>query len=167
MSKSRREIELRNKEIMRKRKEELDKHGITDEVIRTKYIYGRITLEEAIELVMKDGIHIERYENGNKKSEGTLKDGELDGLWTYWDKSNGKEYKGKVEVGFEDGGVIGTMIYNGGGFEWYPNNEIKSYNSYKNGTLDGLITRWYDNGQKKVEGNYKDGKEDGIWIAWD
>ncbi len=91
MSKSRREIELRNKEIMRKRKEELDKHGITDEVIRTKYIYGRITLEEAIELVMKDGIHIERYENGNKKSEGTLKDGELDGLWTYWYESGQKE----------------------------------------------------------------------------
>ena len=50
MSKYRREIQQRNREILRKRQEEADKHGITVEDIRTKYIYGKITLEEAIEL---------------------------------------------------------------------------------------------------------------------
>ena len=120
---------------------------------------------------MKDGKKTDKwmvwYNDGTKKQEGTFNDdGRRDGLWTYWDKSNGKEYKGKVEVSFEDGGVIGTMIYEGGGFLWYPNNEIKSYNSYKNGTLDGLFTRWRVNGVKEREGSFKDGKKNGKWTEW-
>ena len=30
------------------------------------------------------------YENGQKESERTYKDGELDGLWTYWDEDGNK-----------------------------------------------------------------------------
>lgn len=170
------------------------KQKVSDEIVNGNIF--QISGEMKLPLgMMKDGKKTGKwmvwYNDGTKKQEGTFNDdGRRDGLWTYWDKSNGKEYKGKVEVSFEDGGVIGAMIYDGGGFEWYPNNEIKSYNSYKNGTLDGLITRWYDNGQKETEytlknrnydglftrwrvnggkereGTFKDGKKDGKWTEW-
>jgi antitoxin component YwqK of YwqJK toxin-antitoxin module len=33
------------------------------------------------------------YENGQKKREGTYKDGELNGLWTGWYKNGQKKYE--------------------------------------------------------------------------
>ena len=49
----------------------------------------------------------------------------------------------------------------------YPGLEQKSEEgTYKNGKLDGLLTKWYPNGQKSSEERYKDGKKDGLWIQW-
>jgi antitoxin component YwqK of YwqJK toxin-antitoxin module len=49
----------------------------------------------------------------------------------------------------------------------YPGLEQKSEEgTYKNGKLDGLLTKWYPNGQKSSEGKYKDAKKDGLWIQW-
>ena len=67
----------------------------------------------------KYGKEVSKYmkweEDGQKKSEGTLKDGELDGLWTYWDK-DGSQYEGKViRKDDEDG----TFLY------WYDNEKKK------------------------------------------
>ena len=33
---------------------------------------------------------------GKKEFEGSYKDGKEDGLWTYWDKNDGKEYRGRL-----------------------------------------------------------------------
>ena len=49
---------------------------------------------------------------------------------------------------------------------WYPNGQIKTINTYKDGKLDGLWTGWYSDGQKKWEYTYKDGKEDGVYTIW-
>ena len=43
--------------------------------------------------------HIKYYTNGNKKEEGTFKDGKKDGLWTWW-YENGQK---KKEVTYKDG----------------------------------------------------------------
>ena len=43
--------------------------------------------------------HIKYYPNGNKKEEGTFKDGKKDGLWTWW-YENGQK---KKEVTYKDG----------------------------------------------------------------
>jgi len=48
----------------------------------------------------------EYYENGQKKWEGTYKDGKEDGLWTYWDENGQK----KSEITYKDG-----MVYVAGG----------------------------------------------------
>ena len=42
------------------------------------------------------------YENGEKKLEGSYKDGKKDGLWTYW-YENGKK---KYEIIYKDGEII-------------------------------------------------------------
>ena len=59
----------------------------------------------------RDGIKKVKYEayydNGQKESEGTYKDGKVDGVWTYWydrgpfeHRQNGQK---KVEVTYKDG----------------------------------------------------------------
>ena len=42
----------------------------------------------------KNGIHTEFYENGEKRFEGTFKNGKKDGLFTWWYKNGKKEYEG-------------------------------------------------------------------------
>ena len=83
----------------------------------------------------KDRLWTEWYENGEKRLEGTYKDGKEDGLWTHWD-NDGTKYEGKV---------------------------IRKNNE------DGTFLYWYENGQTKIESHktYKKGKEDGIWTWWD
>jgi antitoxin component YwqK of YwqJK toxin-antitoxin module len=56
--------------------------------------------------------------------------------------------------------------YTGKTYSLHPNGKKKLEWNYKDGELDGLITRWRDNGQKKSEGNYKDGSEDGLRVSW-
>jgi len=78
-----------------------------------------------------DGVITEYYENGQKRSEVTYKDGKEDGKWTRW---------------HENGQKSGEGTY-------------KSYeNKYQLSELDGLYTNWYENGQKRREETYKDGE---------
>jgi antitoxin component YwqK of YwqJK toxin-antitoxin module len=49
---------------------------------------------------------------------------------------------------------------------WYKHGQKKSEGTYKNGKLDGKITRWSENGQKSSEDTYKDG-EMIEWTLWD
>ena len=98
------------------------------------------------------------YDNGNKKIEGSYKDGIEDGLWTYWD-NDGSKYEGKViRKDDEDG----TFLY------WYDNEKtkIESHKTYKDGEEDGKFTSWYENGQKEKEETYKNGKENGKFTYW-
>jgi len=57
---------------------------------------------------IKDGLHTEWYENGQKKEEGTYKNGEKDGLWTEW-YENGQ--KGREEI-YKDGVLISEKYWN-------------------------------------------------------
>ena len=42
---------------------------------------------------------------------------------------------------------------------FYPNGNLESEITYKDGKLEGLVKRYYDNGNLKVEGTYKGGKK--------
>lgn len=46
--------------------------------------------DEAVSSGMEDGLHTEYHSNGQKKWEGTYRDGKLDGLSTVW-HSNGQK----------------------------------------------------------------------------
>jgi len=96
------------------------------------------------------------YDNGNKKIEGSYKDGLLDGLWTVWYEDGQKFQEQSFKNGIPDG--LST--------KWNENGQKASEGTYKNGKLDGLWTSWYENGKKKYEGTYKDGKKDGLNTVW-
>jgi len=82
------------------------------------------------------------FENGQKKSEETYKNGKLDGLWTSWYENGKKKYEGT----YKDGKELDSFN------TWDNNGKIM----VKDG--NGLNTWWYENGQKKSETTFKDGK---------
>jgi antitoxin component YwqK of YwqJK toxin-antitoxin module len=98
----------------------------------------------------------EFYANGQKKSEGWLKNGKKEGLWAFWFEEGQKESEGNYKDGNEEGQWI----------SWFRNGEEESRGNYKNGKNEGLWSFWYNRGPKKSEGNYKDGNEEGQWISW-
>ena len=77
-------------------------------------------------------------EDRQKKSEGTLKDGELDGLVTEW-YENGQK---KSEVTFKDGKINGLVTY------WYENGEKKSEGTYTDGRKIS-VKEWNEDGSIK------------------
>ena len=90
---------------------------------------------------------------GQKKSEGNLKDGELNGLWTDWYENGQKGDEGT----YKDGKLDGLWT------SWYENGQKEREVTYKDGKRDGKWTFWYENGQKSEEGTWKEGKKDGKW----
>ncbi len=94
------------------------------------------------------------YENGQKITEATYKDGKLDGLFTIWHENGQKMLEGTFKDGY------------GALHEFYENGKMKTQKSYDHVEKDGLWTRWYENGQKESEGTYKDGRYDGLWTYW-
>jgi antitoxin component YwqK of YwqJK toxin-antitoxin module len=92
------------------------------------------------------------------KSEGYLKDGEKDGLWTFWYEGGLVKSKGFYVNGKLDDGQF---------VSWYENGNEESKGFYVNGEKDKYLwNTWYKGGQKKSEGFYKNGKQDGQWVFW-
>ena len=83
---------------------------------------------------LKNGEIVDYYSNGDIETEGTYKDGVLDGLYRTWYPSFGRYKNGQ------------------------PFQKMMSECSYKDGKLDGLDRSWYATGIKCSEGTYKDGK---------
>jgi len=66
------------------------------------------------------------YENGQKKSEETLKDGKPDGLWTEWYENGQKKFEGTYKDGKPDGLVTW----------WNENGQKERERNYKDGKED-------------------------------
>mgnify|MGYP001299537663 CR=1 FL=1 len=65
------------------------------------------------------------HANGQKETEGTLKDGELDGLWTGWYENGQKGLEGTHKNGERDG------LWTG----WYENGQKSGEATFKDGEL--------------------------------
>jgi antitoxin component YwqK of YwqJK toxin-antitoxin module len=94
-----------------------------------------------------DGLSLELHENGQKETEGNYKDGKLDGPLVIWHENGQK----KLEVNYKDGKEDGPLVM------WHENGQKMGEVNYKDGELDGLTVSWHENGQNRTEINYKDG----------
>ena len=132
--------------------------------------YSRVKTKESVvkpidgsTFVQKDGLYyapdldkpysgeaVWYWGNGQKKEEGTYKDGKEQGLYTQWHE-NGQE---GIEGTYKDGQLNG--IWNG----WYSNGNKRFTSILKDNVKIGKCTYWYDNGVKKTTGNYKNKKSD-------
>ena len=81
----------------------------------------------------RDGLCTWWHDNGQKRSERTYKAGLLEGLWT----------------------------------TWYKNGQKSSEGTYKAGKREGLWTTWYKNGQKGGEDIYHSNRWVGLRAYWD
>ena len=73
--------------------------------------------------MIKDGLHTEWRDNGQKKLEVTYKDGKLDGLGTWWNDNGQKE----MERTSKDGELDGLETH------WYGNGQKKEEFTWKVG----------------------------------
>ncbi len=107
-------------------------------------------------IIFPDGKWIWWYENGDKSSEGTYKDGKEDGKWIGWYKyvRGKKEYEETYKDGVLEGKWTG----------WHRNGQKNSEGTFKDGKMDGKWIHWYDNGNKKHEWEYCEGKRRVEWV---
>ena len=83
------------------------------------------------------GVAVDKYENGQKKVEGTWKDGKEEGLMTRWHENGQKEAEGT----FKDGKRKGLVT------SWYENGQKKHEVTWKDGKkLSG--TYWDEEGNE-------------------
>jgi antitoxin component YwqK of YwqJK toxin-antitoxin module len=90
----------------------------------------------------------EFHDNGQKKSEITLKDGEYDGPAVSWHENGQKDSEGNNK----DGKLHGPAVI------CYENGQKKAEANYKDGKVYGPAVIWYENGQKLQVAEFKDGK---------
>ncbi len=77
------------------------------------YPNGKRKSEGTLKDGLPDGLFTEWYENGQKRYEGTWKDGKLNGLVTRWYNNRQKEREGT----FKDGEVISSKCWDWNGNE--------------------------------------------------
>ncbi|MDP6133965.1 MAG: SUMF1/EgtB/PvdO family nonheme iron enzyme, partial [Candidatus Marinimicrobia bacterium] len=128
------------------------------------------------------------FKNGQKKSEGTYRNGNLIGKYETWFENGKKEWEHyNNDDGTRDSTKLTIRWYENGQkqFEgywkntddtagvwigkhtvWYENGQKSWERTFKDGKEDGLMTYWYQNGQKEWEATFKDGKEDGLVTRW-
>lgn len=96
------------------------------------------------------------YPNGNKKREGKIKEGDMDGLWKSYN-INGYLYS-------EENYTAGK--YNGKTTFYHENGKIESETEYENGYASGYYKEYYKNGKLKREGAYLNDEKAGEWKAY-
>jgi antitoxin component YwqK of YwqJK toxin-antitoxin module len=128
------------------------------------------------------GMIVDKYDNGQKRSEAYMVDGRIEGLFTEWNENGQKE----GETNFVDGLDISMVTYawydngqmsgevhlvidrgrerfEGLWTQWYESGQMQMNTNFKEGEMEGFYADWYENGQKRSEGNSKLG---GLRIEW-
>jgi len=130
-------------------KEETYKDG--QKIIFSKYENGK--LSELLEL------SVELYPTEQKKSEGYLKNGKKEGLWTFWYGIGGQK---KSKGYYKDGNQDGQWVF------WFPDGRVEYEGNYKNEMKDGQgVLHNYKEGIT-YKGGWKNDKKDGYGtLTWD
>ena len=119
----------------------------------------------------KHGIVQVFFKNNNKlRYKGNYNNGLMDGKWTYYWENGNK----KVEGSFKNGNgsnknkitKVPTNGRDGMWSSWHMNGKKWSELNFINGKKNGKQINWYDNGQKEVEGNYENDKPVKTWLWW-
>ncbi len=145
----------------------------------------RVQIDVAVlsnDTAVNDGKYLEFYRDGQKFSEGTFKDGQHSGEWTYW-HPNGQICKsinfvdglpdGKWEVFRSDGTRTSLREYakgkrSGQWITYFDNGEKPRIEvSYADGLAHGNRVVYFPNGQKRQVIIFEAGKMHGTMTEWD
>lgn len=132
--------------------------GVT--VLGVTLMHGDEGQVDTIDTAGVEGVRVERYPNGQKKSEWHVSkvNGESvpDGTWQEWFEAGERKLQGNYLRGKKVGSWIG----------WHANGQQSMAGTYKDGLEDGQWTEWHSNGRKAMEGKFKNGEKDGDWRTW-
>ena len=119
--------------------------GLSQQVIHTEIYDSENIKSITYHKKTRDKIEIVKffnyYESGQKKEEGSFKDGKEDGLKTWW-YENGQKMS---ESSYKDGILDGLWT------NWYKNGQKKIERTYKDGKLFNIIGRWNKDGSVRKE----------------
>jgi len=101
-----------------------------------------------------EGTWTEFYATGERRAEGTYKDGKKDGDWTFFHRNGPVEQKGK----YLNGSAQGTWKW------FYMDGKPHREELYRKGKEDGESVEVAEDGSVIVKGNYIDGLKDGEWF---
>lgn len=96
------------------------------------------------------------HPNGNKKREGKVKEGKLDGQWKYYDVNGNLTSEVPYVNGFREGNNI----------SYYENGKVKSEIKYEKGEANGYFKKYHKNGKLAQEGAYINDIEVGVWKTY-
>lgn len=88
------------------------------------------------------------YDDGSKKSEGTYKNGRLEGPFIEWYPNGNKSMEGQ----YKNGKYHGLWLY------WYDDDKPRGRGEFEDGYRTGLHVFWHKTGEKSVEVSHKNGK---------
>ena len=88
------------------------------------------------------------YENGSKRTEGTYKNGQLDGPFIEFYPNGAKSMEGQ----FKNGKYDGEWLY------WYDDGKLRGKGGFKDGLRTGTHIFWHKTGEKLIEVAHKNGK---------
>uniref|UniRef100_A0A6C0EAF7 MORN-repeat protein n=1 Tax=viral metagenome TaxID=1070528 RepID=A0A6C0EAF7_9ZZZZ len=155
------------------------KNEIVEEVTYCKTIEVAYYADN-YKLNLTNGKFIEWYENGSKRTEYTLVNGKIDGIYKYWWDNGNLHIMNTMSNGILDGetrvyytnGKINILrnyvnnVMNGDYYEWYNNEKIKIKCTYINEKKDGTEETWYENGNRKFVCDFKNGIHHGRCISY-
>jgi antitoxin component YwqK of YwqJK toxin-antitoxin module len=100
-----------------------------------------------------EGEWTEYYATGEKRAQGSYKEGKKDGEWTFFHRDASVEQKGKYLNGLPQGT-----------WQWfYANGRKHREELYRRGREDGASVEYDEEGEVIVQGDYIDGLKDGEW----
>lgn len=109
-----------------------------------------------------NGIWINWYDNGQKKSKGKYLNGEKIDKWFFWYETGEKM---SIEI-YSIDIITDEILRSGEWITWHSNGVEQLKGNYLYGEKSGKWKEWYDNGIMKEEGHYLYGKRKGEWIGW-
>ncbi len=107
---------------------------------------------------VKEGPYINRWRNGNKRSESYYQDGHKEGLYISWYEDGTK----RSEANYKDGQFNGKITM------YYPSGKMQEQFLTKNDLRQGLWRRYYDSKQDQKpqiqeQGQFDRDKQNGEW----
>jgi antitoxin component YwqK of YwqJK toxin-antitoxin module len=101
-----------------------------------------------------EGPWVEYYATGEKRAEGSYKEGRRDGAWSFFHRSGKVEQKGNYVAGLPQG-------------EWkwyYESGALHREEYYRRGREDGASMEVAEDGSVLTQGAYIDGNKEGPWV---
>jgi antitoxin component YwqK of YwqJK toxin-antitoxin module len=93
------------------------------------------------------------YPNGNKKREGKVKEGKVEGLWKYYGVNGNLTSESNFADGKREGKTVG----------YHENGKVKYETNYEKGEANGYYKKFYKNGNLQKEGAYINDTQVGVW----
>jgi len=113
----------------------------------------------------RNGPAVEYYDTGEKRYEGTFREGQLIGQWTEYYRSGQIKATGAA-AGSRFGRNSFTPSRTGPWVTYFENGNLDLEGTYRDDNLHGPAVQYFDNGQKRYEVTFAEGQLTGRWTEY-